>query len=159
MENLYIIKINENETGEESIFSHAFTNEENALYYADRISYYDHISTASVEKIELPFIGRSICYVHGYYGIGGSFGVPMHHMINISQVYSCVADAKHDPIWQEALRSVEEHPKVKYHVTDSMIATDDFGEPFDWGYGGFNVSVEHIRVIKAGVEYNKYIDR
>ena len=155
MEKLYIIKIAVKESGRESIFSHAFTNEENALYYAKQYNIYnDHIRTATVEEIELPFIGRSICYVHGYYSICRGSGVPMHHMSNISQVYSCVADAKHDPIWQNALKSVEEHPEVKYHVADSMIATT-----FDWSYGGFNVSVKRIRVIKAGVDYNKHIDR
>ena len=45
----------------------------------------------------------------------------------------------------------------KYHVTYTMIATDDFGEPFYWGYSGFNVSVRRIRVIKA-VVYRKYIE-
>ena len=153
---LYYIKITNNDTPEEHIFDHAFTNEENAVYYANQFNYYnDHIRTASVEEIELPFIGRSVCYVYGYYGIGGGFGIPMHHVIGNSQIYSCVADAKHDPIWQKALRSVEEHPEVKYHVTGSMIATDDFGDPFCWGYGGFNVTIKLIRVIKAGVEYNK----
>ena len=160
MKNLYIIKITENDTGVETIFGHAFTNMENALYYRDQFNrYHDHISTASVETIELPFIGRSVCYIYGYYGIGGGFGVPMHHMIENSQVYSCSADAKHDPIWQTALGSVDKHPEVKHHVTDIMIATDDYGEAFNWGYGGFNVSVKRIRVIKAGTEYDENIVR
>ena len=158
MKNLYIIKITENETGVEEIFGHAFTNEENALYYRDQYNrYHDHINTASVEKIELPFIGRSVCYIYGYYGIGGGFGVPMHNVINISQVYSCSADAKHDPIWQEALKSVEQHPEAKHHATDIMIATDDYVEAFNWGYGGFNVSIKRIRVIKAGMEYDEHV--
>lgn len=158
MEKLFIIKITENDTGVETIFSHAFTNRENANYYADQLNYYrDNISTASVYEIELPFIGRSVCYIHGYYGIGGGFGFPMHHVVDNSQIYSCANDAKHDPIWQKTLIKVSDNPEVKHHITDTMIATDDFGEPFNWGYGGFNVSVRHIRVIKAAV-YRKYIE-
>lgn len=158
MKKLYIIKIVDNDSGLETIFSHAFTNEANAIYYVERFNYCrGHISTASVYEIKLPFIGRSVCYINGYYGIGGGFGGPYTSLVDNSQIYSCANDAKHDPIWQKAMTKVSDNPNEKYHVTDTMIATDDFGEPFIFGYGGFNVSVRHIRVIKAAV-YRKYIE-
>ena len=156
---LYYISIGSTKTPEQNIFKYAFTERINAEDYAAVVNKRTLTKIASVHEIDLPFIGRSVCYVKKDAGIGGGFDMPMYEMIWNSRIYSCMDHAKSDHLWQNSLKFFENHPNLKKHETDTMIATDDdHGEPFSWGhYGGFVTTIEHIRVIKAGLKYNEPI--
>ena len=157
---LYYISISSTNTPEQHIFNYAFTERVNAEDYAAVINRRTLTKIASVHEINLPFIGRSVCYVKEDAGIALTFGtMPMHEDITNSRIYACIEHAKTDPLWQRSKMYFERNPKEKMHETDTMIATDDgHGEPFSWGnYHGFVTTIERIRVIKAGMEYNEDI--
>lgn len=156
--NLYYISISSTDTPEQHIFNYAFTERDNADGYAAVINGRKLTKIASVHEINLPFIGRSVCYVKKDSGIGGGFGMPMHEKIWNSRIYSCTNHAKSDNLWQKSIEFFKKNPDEKMHETDTMIATDHYGEPFSWGhYDGFITTIERIRVIKAGMEYNENI--
>lgn len=158
MQTLYYIVISDNYTPEQRIFGYAFTCRENAEYYADEINlnYLTKIATATVCEVKLPFIGRSVCYVKKDSGIDSNFYTgEMYELYQYSPIYSCTGHAKSDELWQNSLNFFEKHLDKKKHESSTMIATDDHGEPFSWGnYYGFVTTIERIRVIKAGEEYN-----
>lgn len=137
---LYIIKNARNE-----IHNTAFVDKKIAIewkYYFKYKSGIDHF----VEEADLPFIGRSVCYVYADYGIKY---FPMKEDICISSIYACTQHAKNDRLWVNAINHMNHNSNNKYHVTDNMIATDNYGEPFGWGdHDGFNVSIRRIRVNK-----------
>ena len=141
---LYIIKNARNE-----IYDTAFIDKKLAIewkYYFKYKSGVDYF----VEEVDLPFIGRSVCYVHADYGIKCDLdNTVMEENIHYSPVYACTQHAKKDRLWINAIDHMNNNPKNKYHKTDSMIATDLYGDPFEWGnYDGFNVSIKRIRVNK-----------
>ena len=143
---------------EQKIFNYAFTERVNAEDYAAVINRRTLTKIASVNQIDLPFIGRSVCYVKQDAGIGGGFDMPMYEKIWNSRIYSCINHAKNDDLWQESIDFFKKNPGEKMHESYTMIATDHHGEPFSWGhYDGFVTTIERIRVIKAGMEYNENI--
>ena len=160
MKTLYYISISDIYTPEQRIFGYAFTYRENAEYYADEINRHYLTKTATVCEAKLPFIGRSVCYVKKDSGIGSNFYTgEMYELYQYSPVYSCTGHAKSDELWQGSLDFFKKYPDEKKHETESMIATDYYGEPFSWGnYCGFVTTIERIRVIKAGEEYILPID-
>ena len=142
---LYIIKNTRNE-----IHNTAFVDKELANHTAYHLEYnsdMDHF----VEEIDLPFIGRSVCYIYADYGIE-FLSNPMKEDIRVSPIYACTQHAKNDHLWVNAVSHMNINHKNRYHVTDNMIATDMHGKPFEWGnYFGFNVTIRRIRVIKESL--------
>ena len=140
---LYIIRNARNN----EIYDTAFVDNKLAIewkYYLKHKSGIDYF----VQEVDLPFIGRTVCYVHADYGIR-MFSNPMEEDIHRSSIYACIQHAKNDRLWISAINHINNNPQNKYHMTDNMIATDLYGKPFEWGnYCGFNVSIRRIRVNK-----------
>ena len=140
---LYIIK------NKKEIHPFAFTDKRVANLAAGTLFGYHYI-----EEVELPFIGRSVCYVEADFGI--SYDINNNRMrenIHTSSIYACVEHAKMDKLWVDTIKYMNTNPDQKYHIKDTpeeiFIASDHFGEPFNWGnYDGFNVGIRRIRVIK-----------
>ena len=141
---VYIVRDREGD-----IWPFAFTDKEMAEHEACDLSF--EPNKYHVVEIDLPFVSHSVCYIHGYYGIGGDFGIPMKQIIRNSSIYACTEHAKKDKMWIDAIAYMKNH-LGKYHIketaNETYVATDKFGEPFYWGYDGFNVSIKRIRVIR-----------
>lgn len=129
------------------IYNTAFIDKKIAIewrYYLEYKSGLNHL----IEEVDLPFIGRTVCYVHADYGIR-MFSNPMQEDIQCSSIYACIKHAKNDRLWVNAINHINNNPQNKYHMSDNMIASDLYGEPFEWGnYCGFNISIRRIRVNK-----------
>ena len=141
---LYIIKNARNE-----IHNTSFVDKKIAIewrYYLEYKSGVNHL----VEEVNLPFIGRTVCYVHADYGIKCNLdNHVMEEDIFCSPIYACIQHAKNDQLWISAINHTIDNPNNKYHITNNMIATDLNGNPFEWGnYDGFNVTIKRIRVNK-----------
>lgn len=141
---LYIIKNARNE-----IHNTAFVDKKIAIEWKYHFEYKSGMNHL-VEEIDLPFIGRSVCYVYADYGIKSDLNNHiMEENTYYSHIYACMQHAKNDQLWLNAIDHMINNPHNKYHVTDNMIATDLNGNPFEWGnYDGFNVTIKRIRVNK-----------
>lgn len=145
---LYFIELKDIEH-DTYIYNLAFTSEKLAERKAWTIEY-NSCMNARVRSIDLPFIGRTVCFVHADFGVAQSFDpAPMRENILFSKIYACADFAKKDELWMKGLSRMEQEPDERYHVTSNMIATDRFGRPFRWGdRDGFNISIRRIRVSK-----------
>ena len=157
MENLYIIVNKDMYTPEQRIFGYAFTCRENAEYYAAQINRCYLTKYAIVAEVEVAVVNCFAYYVQRDSGrAGGGFLTPMYELLQYSPIYSCIGHAKSDELWQGSLDFFKKHPDEKKHETESMIATDNFGEPFRWsGRDGFVTTIERIQVITDAEKWDR----
>lgn len=107
-----------------------------------------------IEIVDLPFIGRSVCYITGYHGYNYDFTRgKIYDVTTTSKIYSCSSDAKTDNIWQSAMKRAEKEGPDEVRVSDDRVTCIDHdGYPFVHGdimEDKFNVSIKRIRVDKS----------
>jgi hypothetical protein len=134
-------------------FSKAYTDQKMAERVAEDYNAYTS-KHYRVNAIDLPFVGRSVCYVHAYYGYDYNYfndGAPIVNRCESSHIYSCTDMAKTDFIWRDLLCRAQINPS-KHIITDTKIASrDNNGKEFTYGdcfENLFNVAIHRIRVIK-----------
>ena len=156
MSTLYYIINKDMYSPERRIFGYAFTCRENAEYYAMAINQAYLTKTAVVEEAEVA-VNCFAYYVQRDSGrAGGGFLAPMHELLKYSRIYPCAEDAKTDDLWLSSLDFFLKNPDEKKHESDSMIATDNFGEPFRWrDYDGFVTTIEQIQVITEAEKWDR----
>ena len=152
MEKLYILRDGRN------FYKHAYIKESTALNICKWAN--EHYDTDyRVEEFELPFIGRSVCYVDVYCGFDYFFGkvdTEIRDINLISPIYSSIDQAKESELWQRYQGYSQSEPS-DYIITDTMIASrqsscgtsDDV--PFYYGDSiedKFNMQIRRIRVIR-----------
>lgn len=136
-----------------AFYHKAFTDLEMAEYTAWGTRY-------TVREIELPFIGKYVCYVHAYYGY--TYTWPgMHDVCEDSNIYACMGDANKDPIWEKALNRVTTDGEEKY-----ALGFEERNEPYirskypsgsEWFHGeacdgNFFAKIFRIKVVRQTYE-------
>jgi hypothetical protein len=148
--------IHVNENGEYAY--KAFTNYESAkgaLFWIQ--SDYHHWR---LDFADLPFIGRSVCYVEDYRGYDYIFGEGMEHVCTYSKIYACANHAKsYDPSWKGGLEAIQNSGReTEFIIRDNLLASRDStfnDKPFVHGdvmEGKFRVMIKRIRVDKRTIE-------
>lgn len=157
MSTLYYIIVKDMHSPEQRIFGYAFTCRENAEYYAGEINQHYLTKNAIVAEVEVALVNCFAYYVQRDSGrAGGGFLTPMHELLQYSRIYPCVEDAKRDELWQGSLDFFKKHPDEKKHETESMIATDNLGEPFRWrDHDGFVTTIERIQVVTDAEKWDR----
>lgn len=143
---LYAIIIN----GKYYYNKEVFTNKERATRTVDDMNCFAGYEKYELKEFDLPFIGRSVCYVSGYYGFDYDFD-RIYDIESITNIFACNDHAKKSKLWKKATADSNGN-NDKFIITDTKIASKDlFGEEFIYGdcmEGMFNVSIERIRVNK-----------
>lgn len=142
---LYILKYGN------QYFSKAYTDQKMAERVAEDFRNYTS-KNYMVKTIELPFIGRSVCYVHAYYGYDYDYdGLSIFDRRQSSHIYSCTDMAKQDDLWSALMHIAQSDPS-NYIIADNKISSrNSNGEEFIHGdcfQNRFNCSIRRIRVIK-----------
>lgn len=159
MKTLYYIINKDMNTPEQRIFGYAFTCRENAEYYAAQINQCYLTKYAIVAEVEVALVGCFAYYVQQDSGrAGGGFLTPMHELLQYSRIYACAEDAKTDELWLNSLDFFKKHSDEKKHESDSMIATDNFGEPFRRDRDGFVTTIERIQVITDAEKWDRDLE-
>lgn len=98
------------------------------------------------------FHNNTVYMIRTYYGYDYDFteggGISDCYQY-VYELFHSVSAAKKHQIWKERERLAKENPE-KYHITPFSIASDDSGEPFDYGdamCGKFNMEIFRVRVI------------
>jgi hypothetical protein len=141
-------------SGDFRFYKKAYTDRKMAEYVAYVLNAY-HAKDYEVREIELPFIGKHVCYVYAYFGFDYGWD-SIYNEMECSDVYSCVVNAKESPLWQRLMERVIADGKENYIIRDTnkeqLIASKDiFGEPWFYGDvmgGNFNAEIRRIRVIR-----------
>lgn len=149
-----IVYVLEHDSGT-GFYNKAFTDLDLARSVQDDLAVYAGRSYV-VKKVELPFVGRHIYYVRGYYGFSYDFSCSkIYDVVKIGGFYPYMASAKTDKLWLDAWDIVSSGPLHNYVTNGRMLATFDrfSNEPFMFGDvadGNFNVAIHKIRVNKSG---------
>lgn len=147
METIYVVRRNEKVVGDKVFrtFDSALREKENREINTCR----EH----NIISVELPFAKRSICRLRLYrgydYDMLGYGSEPIYDVVGYSEFFACSDYAKQHKWWKDAMRDVEKEPK-EFHVTNSMIASDDYGDPFMYGdcfMGKYNLTIERFKVV------------
>ena len=143
---LYIIS-----QGNRSYYKKAFTNKETAMDTLSALNDNSNIE-CRLEEYELPFIGRTVCYVYGYYGFDYDYtNREIRSLVSRSGVFACNEHAKDSFQWKEAVNMSSGRNDI-FIITDTKIASKESdGSEFNYGdcmSGKFNVSIKRIRVVK-----------
>ena len=120
-----------------------------------------------VKEIELPFVGKYVCYVHAYYGYTYGY-CDIHDVEAYSDVYPCVNNARESPLWAELMERVHAEGEDKHvfgtdHLNRHFVATKYYGEGFFYGdycLGCFRATICHIKVVRQTYEqYTSELNR
>lgn len=140
-----------------AFYHKAYTNREMAEFTAYNTSYH-------VREIELPFIGKHVCYVHAYYGY--TYDWPdMHGVYEDSGIYACMRDANEDPIWKKAINRVKAEGEEKYALGFGERSEPYIRSKLSGGYewfhgeacdGNFFAKIFRVKVIKQTYEQYRY---
>ena len=132
----------------------AFTSKERAIRTMDAMNCFAGYEQYELKEFDLPFIGRSVCFVYGYYGF--DYDLTNGKMYNIetrSEIFACNEHARQCSHWKDAIE-LSTVCKNEFIITDTKIASKDFdGSEFFYGDcmgDRFNVSIKRIRVNKKG---------
>lgn len=102
------------------------------------------VKTVNNNKVYMATIYKGFDYNYG------STTNAIYDVINHTKLYHSVSELKKEcTLWIEAEKLAKENPK-EYHVTGFSIASDDCGEPFDFGdcmSGKFNIKIIAVKVI------------
>lgn len=149
MEKLFILRDGRN------IHNRAYTDKSTAETCCEFLNDY-HNKNYSVYKVDLPFIGRSVCFIDVYCGFDYFFGkeeTEIRDINLISDIYPCIDQAKESELWQRYLGYSRSEPS-DYIITDTMIASKEYpwsDTPFTYGdsiQDKFNMQIRRIRVIR-----------
>lgn len=132
----------------------AFTNEERAIEAMNNMNRVAGYEKYELKEFDLPFIGRSVCYVYGYYGFDYDYvSSEIRSLVAKSEIYACTDHAKESFQWKEAV-NMSSGRSYSFIITDTKIASKESdGSEFNYGdcmSGKFNVSIKRIRVNKKG---------
>lgn len=132
----------------------AFTNEERAIRAMHSMNCVAGYEKYELKEFDLPFIGRSVCYVSGYYGFDYDYASSeIRSLVCKSEIYACNEHAKESFQWKEAV-NMSSGRSDSFIITDTKIASKEFdGSEFNYGdcmRDMFNVSIKRIRVNKKG---------
>lgn len=96
---------------------------------------------------------NKVYMIQTYYGFDYNYGSevnPMYNVIrHVPEVFHSVHSAKKNQAWEEKEKLAKENPE-KYHTTPFSIASDNGGEPFEYGdvmEGKFNMEIIGVKVI------------
>ena len=157
MKTLYYIVNQDMYTPSSVIFGIFAAGECIAEYYAAQINQCYLTKYAIVAEAEVALVNCFAYYVQQDSGrAGGGFLTPMHELLQYSRIYACAEDAKTDELWLNSLDFFKKHPDEKKHETESMIATDNFGESFRWrDHDGFVTTIERIQVVTDAEKWDR----
>ena len=131
-------------------YDQAFTRKERAIERMDNMNCLAGYEKYTIKEFDLPFIGRSVCFVIAYYGYNYDFD-SIYDVMSISDIFACNDHAKQSKEWKKAVKASSGN-EDEFIITDEKIASKDwFGEEFFYGdymNGMFNTSIYRIRVIK-----------
>lgn len=133
-------------------YKEAFTNKERAIRTMHSMNCVAGYEKFELREVDLPFIGRSVCYVSSYYGFDYDYtSREIRSLVGKSEIYACVDHAKESFQWKEAV-TMSSGRKDSFIITDTKIASKESdGSEFNYGdcmCGKFNVSIKRIRVVK-----------
>lgn len=138
--------------GNRSYYDKAFTNKENALNAISILNNY-YNTKYELKEYDLPFIGKYVCYVYGYYGFDYDYtNCEIRSLVSRSEIFACLLHAKESFQWKEAVNMSDGKTDL-FTITNTKIASKEAdGSDFIYGdcaRGMFNVSIKRIRVIKV----------
>ena len=134
---------------------YAYTDRDRANRNAIHLKIMSPSRMYEVKEIDLPFIGRSVCYIHTYHGYDYIYDFPktgIENVVSISNVYSCADHAKNDQMWIHSIEKYNQNPENHIMKDDMIASKESDGFPFSYGDimgGKFNTKIEHIKVIKT----------
>lgn len=108
-----------------------------------------------VEEVELPFLGKYVCYVHLYSGFTYGYR-DIHDVEAYSHICPSIGKAKENQMWTDLMDRVRADGEDKYIVglnrlQEHFVATKYYGEPFifgDYGLGCFNATIHRVKVVR-----------
>lgn len=90
-----------------------------------------------------------ITVYHGYDYVFGSKADMQDINRHVPKAFHSASSARKSEIWKSYLKKAEESPE-EYHVSDFCIASDEYGEPFEFGdcfSNKFNAKIIGVRLI------------